>query len=815
MLHDLRYSLRMMRLHPWFSVALVAALALGIGANTAVFTLVNAVLFKPLPFPGGERIVAIFHRNAAQGQERVPISYSDYLDYREQASSFESLEASINTGVTVSDEGNPPEPYRMARVTPGFFDMLGVQPAVGRRFTPADAAAGADPVILLSHSVWRDRYGRSPEVVGRTVRAGSELATIIGVAPEGFGFPNAQQVWMPLVDAPDLRDRSQRNLMLIGKHSRDVSREQARADLDVIAQRLAAEHPDNEGLGATTVLTFHELQNGGDIRIVFILMQGAVGFVLLVACANVANMMLSRALGRAREMSVRAAMGASRWRMMRQPLVEAVVLSIVGGAIGLSIARLAVQAFETAVANVAKPSWILFEMDYRVFIYVAAVCVVSALLFGLVPGLQASRVDVNAALKEGSRDSGSKRGGMLSGALVVFQFMLAVVLLAGAGLFVRGLLEQRASLDGLPATEILSAGIQLPQDVYPDDASRFRFYDQLLTNLEGTPGLRQAAVASNLPASGGATLAYHLEGAPEVEQGARPTAVRVAISPGYLELLEVPILLGRYFDDRDGFDGQDSIIVTSDFASRVWPGESALGKRLRVYSEQSPPNVAGASADPPRPGRWLTVVGISADLKQDPEELRPLPVFFTPYAPGGYPWMTIVLRSSGDPTALAAPLRAAVRQVDGDRGLTNVRTLEEASYEQGWYLRVFGSMFLIFAAAALLLASIGIYAVVAQTTARRTQEIGVRMAMGATSPTIQRLVVGRGFKQLAVGSALGLAIAFAVTRLMGELLYGVSPTDPVVFSSVVAIIMLVGLAACWLPARRAARLDPLKALRHE
>jgi putative ABC transport system permease protein len=814
MVNDLRYSLRMMRLHPWFSAALVAALALGIGANTAVFTLVNAVLFKPLPFDGGERIVAIFHRNAAQSQERVPISYADYLEYREQTSTFESLEASMNGNVAVGDEGNPPELYRMSRVTPGFFGMLRVQPVVGRGFTPGDAATGAAPVVVLSHGVWRDRFGQSPDVVGRGVRVGNELATVVGVMPEGFGFPNSQQVWLPLVETEQLRDRTQRNLMLIGKRAPGVSREQARADLDVVAQRIAAEYPDNEGL-RSSVSTFHELQTDGPLRVVVIMMQGAVGFVLLVACANVANMMLSRALGRTREMSVRAAVGASRWRMLRQPLAEALLLSFLGGAAGFVIALFGVQAFDVAVANVGKPSWILFEMDYLVFVYFAAACVVSALLFGLVPGLHASRVNLNAALKEGSRDSGSRRGGLLSGALVVLQFMLAVVLLAGAGMFVRGLLEQRASLEGLPATEVLSAFIQLPQDRYPDDAARLRFFDELLTRLEGTPGLRQAALASNLPAGGGPALAYQLEGEPEVEQGARPTATRVAISPGYLELLDVPILTGRYFDRRDGFDGQDSIIVTADFAARVWPGQPALGKRLRLYTEPPRPNPGAGAAEPPRPGSWLTVVGISGDLKQAPQELRPLPVLFVPYAPGGFSAMAIVMRSTGNPAALAAPLRAAVRELDPDRGLANVRTLEEGAYQQGWYLRVFGSMFLIFAAAALLLASIGIYAVVAQNTARRTQEIGLRMALGATAPSIQRLVVQRGLRQLAVGTVLGLAIALALTRLMGELLYGVAPHDPAVFGSVVAIIAFVGLAACWLPARRAAALDPLKALRHD
>jgi putative ABC transport system permease protein len=815
MSHDLKYSLRLMRLHPWFSAAVVAALALGIGANAAVFTLVNAVLFKPLPFPGGDRIVAIFHQNVAQGQERIGVSYPDYLEYLEQASTFEQLEAFTNTNQAIRDEGVPSEPYSLSRVTPGFFTMVGVQPVVGRGLDRADAAAGAPPVLLLSHSVWRDRYGQSPDVVGRSVRAGNELVTIIGVMPEGFGFPNRQQLWMPLVETPELRDRAQRGLTLIGKRAPRVSRDQARADLDVIAQRLAAEYPDNEGFSAT-IMTFHELQNAGPIRVVFMLLQGAVGFVLLIACANVANMMLSRALGRTREMSIRAAMGASRWRVVRQLFVEALLLSFLGGAAGLIVARFAVRAFDAAVADVGKPSWILFEMNYMVFVYFAAACLVSAMLFGLVPGLQASRVDLNATLKEGSRDSGGRRGGFLSGSLVVVQFMLAVVLLVGAGLFVRGLLEQRASLEGLPAAEVLRAYIQLPQDRYPDDESRFRFYDQLLTSLEGTPGLRQVAITSNPPTGGGAEIKYQLEGEPETEPGAEPTARRVTISPGYLGLLDVPLRAGRDFDARDGFDGQDSIIVTADFAARVWQGQPALGKRLRIYPTQPPRRPGAPAAERPQPGRWLTVIGVSGDLAQAPNELRPLPLFFSPYAPGGLAGMTIVLRSSGgNPAPLAAPLRAAMRQIDPDRALANVLTLEEAAYRDGWYLRVFGSMFLVFAGGALLLASIGIYAVVAQTTARRTQEIGVRMAMGATSPSVQRLVVGRGLRQLVAGTVLGLAIAFAVTRLMGELLYGVSPTDPVVFSSVIGVIALVGSAACWLPARRAARLDPLKALRHE
>jgi putative ABC transport system permease protein len=818
MLPDLRFALRMIRIHPWFSAAVAATLALGIGANTAVFTLVNAVLFKPLPFRGGDRIVAIFHNNLSRGEDRINISYPDYLEYRTHASSFESLEASWTIGIALSDQGNPPEPYTMARVTPGFLDMLGVQPIEGRGFRRADGTNGAGPELLIGYNVWRDRYGLAPDAVGRTVRVGEQPATIVGVMPEGFGFPNVHQLWMPLLDTPELHQRSQRNLMLVGVRKPGVSIGQARADLSVIAHRLAAEYSDeNRGMDAT-VQTFHQLQNSGPIRLVFILMQGAVGFVLLIACANIANMMLSRAMGRRLEMAVRAAMGASRWQMLRQLLVEAVLLSFLGGAIGLAISRYAIRAFNAAVANVGKPSWILFEMDYVVFAYFAAICLLSGLLFGLAPGLQASRVDLNATLKDGTRSSSSKRGGILSGALVVVQFMLALVLLAGAGMFVRGILEQRAISNKLPLDQVLTARIQLPADRYPDDDSRFRFYDQLLTRLRTEPGVQQAEMVSAPPGDGAATVAYQLEGEPEAEPGGRRSALRLAASPAYLSLIDVPILAGRAFDERDGFPGRESIIVTSTFASRVWPGQSPLGRRLRFYPEQPPGNPSatapGAVRPNTQPGRWLTVVGVSGDLDQRPSETNPLPLLFIPYAPGGYGAMTVLLRSPGNPSALTAPLRADVQRLDPDRALRNVTTLAERAASQGWYLRVFGTVFLIFGGGALLMASIGIYAVVAQTTARRTREIGIRMALGATSHSILGLVIGRGVKQLVAGLALGLAAALSVTRLMGELLFRVTPTDPVVFGTAIVILMGVGLAACWLPARRAAAMHPVNALRH-
>ena len=818
MLQDLRFSLRMIRFRPWFSAAIVAVLALGIGANATVFTLVNAVLFKALPFKGGDRMVAIFQNNLSKAQSRLPISYPDYLEYRRQATSFESLEASWTITRPMADQANPPEPYNIAIITPTLLSTLGVQPTLGRPFSSADAEPSAPAAVLLSYNVWRDRYGLQADIVGRSVRIDRQPATIIGVMPQGFGFPNTQQLWMPLggtiAGLPDFRQRSEKNLMLIGIRKPGVSISQSRADLSRISKSLAVQFPVEDQGVDSVVLTFHQLQNDGPIRLVFILMQAAVGVVLLIACANVANMMLSRALGRTREMSVRAALGASRWQILRQLLTESVLLSALGGILGLVLSRYAIRAFDLAVANVGKPSWILFEMDYTVFAYCAIVCLFSGLLFGLAPGLQASRVNVNYALKDGVRTSGSRRGRILSGSLVVLQFTFAVVLLAGAGMFLRGFFTQRSLAGALPLDQVLTARINLPADRYPDDDSRYRFYDRLLTGLRAASGVRQAAIVSSPPGSGGATTQFQIEGEPEAEPSQRRTTMRLAASPGYLSLIDVPVLAGRDFDDLDGTPGRDSIIITTDFASRFWPGQSALGKRLRLFPD-APPNSPPNTPTTAPAGRWLTVVGVGGNLEQQPSQMNPLPVLFTPYRPGGFSVMTVLLRAANNPTSLTSALRAEMQRLDPDRALGNVQTLAERADAQGWYLRVFGTVFLIFALIALSMASIGIYAVVAHNTGLRTQEIGIRMALGATANSVLRLVIGGGLKQLFAGLLLGLAAALLVTRLMGELLFRVSPSDPIVFGTVVLILSAVGVIACYLPARRAASMHPVKALRHE
>src|SRR5271170_3636615 len=500
MAHDLRFALRMIFSHPWFSVAVVATLALGIGLNTMVFTLVNAALFKPVPVPGGARLVAINNRNVTQHDENeMRVSYPDFRDYRAQASSLDALEAGSDEDGVLSERGNPPQAYHLERASSGIFEMLHIRPVLGRGFLPADDQAGAEAVVLLGYGVWKERYGGSPTIIGRHVRVNEKPATIIGVMPKGFEFPTTVDMWMVLVPAPELEKRENRPLQLFGMLKTGTTIGQASVELNGVEQRLAAQYPDTDKDIGVSVQTFHERYNGGNIRLIFILMLAAVGFVLLIACANVANMMLSRALGRQREVSIRAALGASRWRIIRQLLIESMVLSILGGVLGLALAVLGVYWFGHAVQNVGKPYWVQFTMDYAVFGYFAALCILSGLTFGLAPAFRASRVELNEVMKEGARSVGKHRGGRLAGVLVVLQFALTLVLLTGAGVFVHSILENLSVNRSVPVDQLMMARIDLPEGRYPDTDARQRFYDQLLPRLRAIPGVTHVTIASNLP----------------------------------------------------------------------------------------------------------------------------------------------------------------------------------------------------------------------------------------------------------------------------------------------------------------------------
>ncbi len=804
MLQDFRFALRMIATHRWFSAAVIATLALGIGINTTVFTLVNAVLFKPVPIPGGERLVTVNNRRVGRPNDNTGVGVLDYREYKANQTTFESLEAVSGDRGVIAEQGNAPERYTAGKVTAGLFSMLKTPPILGRGFTPENEKPGAETVVLIGYGVWQKRYGGATDVIGRKIRYNGQPATIIGVMPEGFKFPQREDLWMPLVTTEEMEKRSQRFLQVFGIRKRGVSLAEASADLNVIGQRIAETFPDTNKDLRPLVRTFHDTYNGSRIRNVFLTMLGAVGFVLLIACANVANMMLSRAIARAREISIRAAMGATRWQIVRQLLIESVLLSTLGGLFGLGLALVGVHLFDLATQDVGKPYWIQFTMDWRAFVYFALLSVCSGIVFGLVPALRAARVDLNAVLKDGTLSAGSHRGGTLTGALVVLQFALTVVLLTGAGMMVRSFFAAQAINPFLQPSSYFVARVQLPDgkgERYAEPLARRQFWEKLLPEISRLPGVTGAAIATQFPGLGANGRPMEIEGKPIDNPERPPRASIVYQSPGYLKLIGLPIQVGRDFNETDGDPGKEAVVVTHEFAARNWPGESPIGKRLRFNPGKTP-------------GPWITVIGMTADIVQQQEEDQP-PLAFISTRQEIWAWMGLLVKTSGDPNALAAPVRAALAKLDVDLPLFEAGTLTAALERQRWFLVVFGSLFAVFGIAALLIASVGIYAVVSQSTARRTREIGIRMALGATTGGIARLVLSRGMIQLGIGLVLGLAGAFAATRLLKGVgfLIQTSPNDPLVFACTTLVLIGIGIFACWLPARRASRIDPTDALR--
>ena len=807
MKNDLRFAFRMITAHRWFSAAVILTLALGIGINTTVFTLVNAVLFKPVPLPGGEYLVTVAHQNLTKPDDRSGISYPDFIEYRAENRTFTGLEAARTAQAVISETGNPPERFSLLQVTTGLFQLLQTPPVLGRDFSPEEGKPGAAAVALIGHRVWHSRYHGASDVVGRAIRINGVPATIIGVMPPNFRFPSNEDIWMPLVPDAELEQRKNAPLTLFGLRRPKATVAEANADLTVIANRLTAAFPEtNQNLGVL-VRTFHDTYNGDEIRIVFLMMLGAVAFVLLIACANVANMMLSRALARSREIALRAALGASRGQIVRQLLVESVLLSMIGGVGGLGLTALGVHLFDLASRDVGKPYWVVFEMDYVVFAYFAIISVLTGILFGLVPALRASRVDLNATLKDGTPSGGSQRGGRLAAALVVLQFALTVVLLAGAGMMMRSFFAAQAMNPFVRPESVFTARIQLPEakgEPYAEPLRRRQFYEQLLPTLAALPGITQVAATSHLPGLGSNARPVEIEGRPNADPKQPPRASFIVQTSNYLPTIGLPVLTGRGFNETDGDPGKEAAVVTREFATSHWPDQSAVGNRFRFIEKE-------------QPGPWLTVVGVTADLVQEAQRADSPPLVFISYRQEPWGWMALLLRTSVDPAAVAGSVRDAVQAIDQDLPLFEVRTLPAALDRQRWFLTVFGSLFLIFALTGLLMASVGIYAVVAQSTSRRTREIGIRMALGSSALGIVRLVLSRGLVQLAIGLGLGLVGAAVATRLMNQVgfLIRVSPHDPLVFASITLLLTAIGVFACWLPARRAAALPPVTALRHE
>jgi putative ABC transport system permease protein len=801
---DLTYGFRALRRSPGFSVVAILTIALGIGATTAIFSVINGVVLRPLPYAEPDRIVMVWMDNTHQGVEKDIHSYPNFEDYRTQNTVLSEMAGFSTTSLTITG-GEEPQRIRGAAVMADLFRVLRVTPAIGRVFTTEEEAPGNDGVVVLSHGFWVRAFGGDRRVVGTTVQLNGSPRTIIGVMPPDFAFPAKDtEAWVPLDVDPQLREaRNSFWLSAVGRLRPEVTLERAEADLATIASRIAEEYPGQQGYGANLVPLPDEVV-GGTVRTALWVMMGAVVAVLLIACANVANLLLSRAAAREREIGVRVALGASRRRVVRQLLTESVLLGIIGGVAGVVVAWAGLRLL-MRLAPADLPRIEQVSLDPVMFGLALLLSVVTGLAFGLVPALQSSRTAVSAALREGGRGgTAGRQGQRLRRVLVGAQLAMVVVLLTAAGLMIRSFIElQRVDL-GFRAENLLTMRLQPAPARYDSAATLQVFYGDLLERTRAIPGVQDAAAITDIFLSETPrSTVFVVEGQPLAPDDKRMETPLDAVTPNYFQVMGIPLLRGRVFTEQDRSGSPDVAIINEGFASRYWPAEDAVGKRFKF----------GDDADSDAP--WMTVVGVVGDMRRTGFDRPVRYETYLPYAQFTARTMTLVVRTVGDAATMAGPVRQAVRTIDPDQPVFDVRTMDETLSGMMAQRRFSMALIAMFATLALLLALVGVYGVTAYLVAQRTREIGVRLALGAEPGSVVGMVVRQGMGVAAVALALGVAAALALTRLMAGLLYGVSSTDLLTFAAVVALLATVTAVANWLPARRAARVDLSLALRGE
>ncbi|MGI8655947.1 MAG: ABC transporter permease [Pyrinomonadaceae bacterium] len=807
---DVRFAVRMLWKNPGFTVVAIFTLALGIAANTTIFSAIDALLLKPFAFRDMPRIVNVFETIPALDMQTGSVAPAIFLDIRNQITAFESIAATSGWSANLT-ENERPERITGATVTPGFFEVLGIEMKMGRSFAAEEEQTGRDPVVILSDALWRRRFNSEPNIIGRIVKINERNFTVAGIAPPEANYPRGNvEMWTPFIfDKEDTADRESHYMRVVGRLKPNASVEQATSELNGLAQRLAAQYPQtNEGRGLRA-MNFLESETRGP-RPYLIIMLGACGFVLLIACANVANLLLLRAAERRHEIAIRLTLGASRFRVVRQLLTESLLLAIAGGALGLLLSVWSVDALRAGMpANFAKfvSGWSNLGIDWRVFGFTMLLSLVTGVVFGLVPALQASKTNLNEALKEGGRSSGAQSGrgrNRTRSLLVVTEVALSLVLLVGAGLMMRSFVKLINVDPGFNARGALTFGVALPRLKYPKDEERVNFQKRFLERLETLPGLTNAAAINNLPLGfDNSDTGFWRDGEPTPAPGQTPLAYIQVGSLNYFKTMEIPLLEGRNFDTRDTAEATPVLIISRALAQKHFKNEDPLGKRLRLGSGDKPYEIVGVVGD---------VRHEAFSEKVTEQELA----VYQPYAQNPWREMTFIVRAkNGDPAALTAAVRSELQAIDKDQPLYNVRTIDQVFSESMAPQRLSSFMFAAFALVALLLAAVGIYAVIAYSVAQRTHEIGIRMALGAQRGDIFRLVIGHGMKLILIGIGAGLVAAFAVTRLMASILYGVSATDVWTFAGISALLAGVALVACYVPAQRATKVDPMIALRHD
>ena len=802
LMQDLRFAFRLIARDRWFAAAAIGAIALGIGANATGFSLVNSVFLKGLPFEESDRLHVLTWQTRAG--RRANVSHSELQQWRARSSSFEDIAATWPVSLNISDDLALSEEASGAWITANTFALLRRRPMLGRDFDAADERPGAARVVIIGERIWRSRYGGDPAVLGRLLRVNAVPAAIVGVMPADMKFPENTGVWLPF---DPVIARQRRVLAAFGRLRIGTTRDSAQVEMNVIGRQLARESPEStkDLTGAIRVETFTERSVGGAARPMFYTVMGAVVFVLLIACANVASLLLSRSAYRAREIAMRAALGASRSRIVRQLLTESLVMSAAGGGIGLLLASAGVKLFNAAMPPV-MPFWIVFDIDYRVFAYVAAVCVLTTVLFGLAPALHVSKSNAVDVVKEAGRGvTGSRRFRWFTSSLIVGELSLTLVLLAGAGLMIRCFVTLHSIDLGIDSDRLLTMRLQLPDSKYQSPEARREFFDRLQARLAAIPGVDGAALTNGVPPNDGGERFLEVD---EPVPGLDAVMVgTVTISPEFFDVVGVSLLRGRRFGPADGATGAETVIINERLAQQFYPGKDPIGSRLR-FTERG--FTRGQSTD-----AWRTIVGISPSIKHgSPEDRYTNAVVYIPYRQESVPAVSLLLHSTLPAASVMKAAQRAVQAIDRDLPVLPVQTATQVVAETQWWYRVWGGVFGAVAVVALLLSSFGLYAVIAYTVTQRRQEIGVRIAVGARPRQVCWLVLKRGLAQVAVSLPLGLLGALALTRVVW--VRGVGPiasTDPLTFAAITVFLIIVALAACVVPARRAATVDPIAVLR--